>query len=388
MSKDLIVRELKSGQRRELRAFVTLPFHIYRDYPLWVPPMQTEIELATDPARHPFYQQGQAAFFLAERAGKAVGRIAAIDNHRYNDYNQSRVGFFHYYEAADDDEVAAALFSHAADWLHTRGLNRMVGPRGLVQGDGTGLLVEGFEHRPAMGIPYNPPYYAGQFERNGLRKLTDFHSGYLPGDYQLDPRVHRIARRVRQRRGYAIKRFASKEELRTWVPRVRSVYNQAFPQSFDGPLGFTPMTEGEAEFMANRILSLARPDLIKLVLQEDSLIGFLFAYPNIGPALRRAGGRLWPLGWLYMLWGLKTTRWLDVNGIGVLPEHQGQGATAVLYSELYKTVAKGRFRHADIVQVREENFKSLGETNALGVSWYKRHRLYHRSLGEGAANGS
>lgn len=377
------IRKIEFDNPSDVAAFIQLPHRLYADNPHWVPQMRADIRRALNPWEHPFYRAGEAAFFLAERDGEIVGRIGAVDNFRYNEHNQSRTGFFSFFESVNDPSVAEALFGACFRWLAERGLSEVLGPKGLLQGDGAGMLVEGFEHRPAMGIPYNHDYYPSLLEPLEFEKATDYFSGYLERGYALPPRVHRIVDRIKQRRGYHVKRFQSKDELREWVPKVKQVYNQSFGQAFEGPIGFTPMTEEEIEIMADRLLSLARPELIKLILQGDELIGFLFAYPNIGPGLRRAQGKMWPLGWLHLLWEMRTTDWLDINGIGILPEHQGRGANAVLYEELEKTVQGTRFKHADVVQIREENLKSMGDMNALGVRWYKRHRLYRRNLPEG-----
>lgn len=374
------VRQLDLSNQKDTAAFIDLPFHLYRAYPLWMPRMRSEMQMVLNPSEHPFYRFGEAAYFLAERDGHPVGRIAALNNHRYNEHNQSRTGFFYYFECAEDWEAAEGLFAEAFAWLERQGLEEVIGPKGLLQGDSAGLLIEGFDHRPAMGVAYNPPYYGKMLEAMGFEKVTDFHSGYMPGDYRLPARIRRIATRVKERQGYRVKRFANAEELRSWVPRVRQVYNRSFDESFQGPLGFAPMTDEEIELIADRLLALARPELIKLVLQGEELVGFLFTYPNIGPGMRRARGRLWPFGWLHLLWERWRTRWLDINGIGVLPAHQGRGANAVLYAELEETVRPARFAHADIVQIREENIKSMGDAKALGVNWYKRHRIYRRAL--------
>jgi hypothetical protein len=374
------ILRLSVDRPSDVRAFIDLPHRLYADNPLWVPQMRAEVRTALNPDKHPFYQAGEAAFFLAEDDGEIVGRIGAIDNRRYNQHNQSHTGFFSYFECIDDQAVADGLFQATFSWLTGRGLTEILGPKGLLQGDGAGMLVEGFEHRPAMGIPYNHSYYPAMLAKLGFEKATDYMSGYLERGYQLPERVHKIVDRIKERRGYRVQRFRTKDELRQWVPKVKEVYNRSFGQAFEGPIGFTPMTEQEIETMADRLLSLARPDLIKLIMQGEELIGFLFAYPNIGPGLRRAGGKMWPFGWAYLLWEMRTTVWLDLNGIGILPAHQGRGANAVLYTELEKTVQGTRFQHADVVQIREENLKSMGDMNALGVQWYKRHRLYHRDL--------
>jgi hypothetical protein len=376
----LHIHQVRPGDRAGVNDFIEFPHRLYSKDPNWVPAMRSDMERTLDPDQHPFYRSGQAAFFLAAREGEVLGRIAAIENQRYNQVNGTRTGFFTYFECVDDPGVSRALFEAAFSWMRRLHLELVIGPKGLLPGDGNGLLIRGFRHFPAMGIAYNPDYYQALVEAAGFHKATDYYSGYLTSSYRLPERFHRVVEQVKERHGYHVKRFRTKEELRRLVPELRDVYNASFRGSFSGPIGFVPLTDEEIQLIAKRLLSLAQPDLIKLVFQRDQLIGFLFAYPNIGRAIRRARGRVWPLGWLHMMMGLRTTRSLDVNGIGILPEHQGRGANGVLYVELEKTIKGTRFEHADMVQVREENMKSLAEAEALGVNWYKTHRLYRHEL--------
>ena len=374
------VSRVDLDRAEQVERFIEMPFHLYRNDPHWVPRMRTEMQTALDPQEHPYYEHSSAAFFLLQDENGPIGRIAALNPIRYNEFNGSTRGFFYYFECVDDSRAAGALFDAAFDWMRANELHEVLGPKGMLQADAAGVLVEGHDQRPALGVPYNPTYYSRLLEENGFRKSTDYLSGHLTRDYRLPERLHRIADRVKERRGYYIQRFKDKDELRAWIPKVQDVYNRAFQAAFDERVGFCPITESEMEIVAERLLSVARPDLIKLVMREDELVGFLLAYPNIGPGLRRAAGRIWPLGWLHIMWEMRRTTWLDVNGIGIVPEHQGIGANAVLYTELEKTVQDYDFEHADVVQIREENAKSMGDMQALGVSWYKRHRLYRREL--------
>ncbi len=374
------VRRLDLDNASDIDRFIRFPYRLYRHDPHWVPTMRGDMELALDPQRHPYYDHSEAAFFLAESGPDVLGRIAALNPARYNRHNRSRTGFFYYYEAVVDPVVTQELFAAVFDWLRERDLERVLGPKGLLQGEGAGLLIDGFDRRPAMGIPYNPDYYPRRLEELGFAKVTDYLSGHLDRTYQLPERLHRIAERVKTRRGYSVRGFEDKESLRAWIPRFQEVYNRAFRTAFGERVGFAPMTERETQVLADRLLSISHPNLIKLVMKDDEWVGFLIAYPNIGPAIRRAKGRLWPLGWLHILLELRRTRWLDINGIGILPEHQGMGANAILYTELERTLQNAQYEHADVVQIREENAKSMGDMRALGVTWYKRHRLYERSL--------
>ena len=132
--------------------------------------------------------------------------------------------------------------------------------------------------------------------------------------------------------------------------------------------------------IADRLVAAADPKLIKLVMKGDDVAGFVLAFPELGAALQRTGGRLWPLGWFHLMREAKRTQWVSLNGVGLLPKYQGVGANAVLYAELVKSVLAQSFQYADIAQVAETNLRSMGDMTAVGVRWYKRHRIYKRSL--------
>ena len=166
--------------RRDVRAFLNLPFAIYKDIPQWVPPLMPG-ERARFKPDYAFYRNSEAAFFLVlDDAGKPVGRVAALEHRPHNDYRNNKDALIYLYEAIDDDEVSRLLFDTAASWASDRGLSRLVGPKGFMTGDGLGLLVDGFEHRPAIGIPYNPSYYPRQWEEiGGFTKIVDYVSAYV-----------------------------------------------------------------------------------------------------------------------------------------------------------------------------------------------------------------
>jgi len=370
------VHRLDPNHARDARRFLHLPFELYKDCPQWVPPFEDEARGILNRAKHPFYRHGDAAFFLAECDGQTAGRIGVFDNRSYNEHNHTSTAFFYCFECINDAQRSRELFDAAFTWARQRGLTDILGPKGPLRADGLGLLVEGFEHRPAMGIPYNHAYYERLIMDAGFAKEHDHLSGYLPGDYVLPPRFHEIAERVKERRGFSVRTFTSKDELRTLVPGIQRIYNEAFANIW----GYYPADEAEMALVADRLIAISDPRLIKLVFKGDEIAGFLFAFPDLSAAIQRCRGRLWPLGWLDLLREAKRTRWLNVNGLGLLPRYQGLGATAILYSELVKSVSDFHFEHCDVVQVAEDNVKSLGEMKAIGVNWYKRHRVYRRTL--------
>lgn len=370
------IRKLDTTRKKDVHQFIRFPFALYRDSPLWVPPFWPEMTAVMDRSKHPFYAHSKADFFVAEENGETLGRIAVMDNRNYNRYHQRAVSFFYYFDAIDDEAVARSLFDAASDWAQHAGLNLLVGPKGMLQGDGIGMLVEGFEHRPAMGIAYNYDYYPRLVSALGFEKETDFLSGYLAGKHVLPARYQEVAAKVSARRGLSIKSFASEKELRQWIDRIGQVYNDAFVANWE----YAPITPAEMKIIADRLLSISDPRLIKLVMKGDDIVGFVFAFPDISAGIQKARGRIWPIGWFFLLREFKRTRWVNFNGLGLLPAHQGSGGTAILFSELAKTAEVFDFEHADVVQVEEGNAKSQAEMATIGVRWYKRHRVFRRAI--------
>jgi len=372
----LIIRKLDTSSRREIKRFIDLPFRIYRDCPQWVPPLVDDVKLMMNRRKYPFYEHSDADFFLAEREGRVVGRIAVLENRHYNEHARSRSAFFYLFDVENDPEAAAALFGEIEAWAKARSLTKIVGAKGFLQGDGVGVLVAGFEHHPAVGIPYNHAYYGELIERAGYRRQRDFLSAYLPGNVALPPRVREIAEKMMARRGFSIRTFSSKSELRGWVPAIVQTYNDTFVGNWE----FNPITEREGKVIGDRLLQIADPKLIKLVMKGDTIAGFLFGFPDISEGIRRAHGRLWPFGWFWLLREFGRTKWINLNGAGILAPYRGLGVNAILYVEMQKTIASGHFDHADIVQI-EESVLTLDDARTMGAQIYKKHRIYERVLG-------
>lgn len=360
--------------------FLRLPFVIYRDTPQWVPPLQMDERLRLDPKRFPFYKHSHAAFFIAYKSKTGArpvptGRLAILDNRPYNDFNHEAAAFFYLFECEDDLEAAQGLFEAGIEWARSRGLTKIIGPKGFSPMDGFGLLVKGFEHRPAFGLPYNPDYYPALIEACGFQRDRDAVSGYIGTDVQFPERIHELADRIKTRRGLRIARYEKRSDLRALVPKLKDLYNGALR----GTAGNAPVSDEEAEALANQMLWFADPKLIKIVMKDDEPVGFLLAYPNISAALQKTRGRLFPFGWLALLRELKRTDWLDINGAGLVPEYRGSGGMAILYSEMFKSVREsGQFKHAEVVQIGMENEAMQRDLENFGIDFYKIHRTYSK----------
>jgi hypothetical protein len=378
------ISQIDLNDKRQVEDFLRLPFSIYRDIPQWVPPLQMDESVRLNPKRFPYYKHSHAAFFVAYKrsnpvgkSSRAIGRLAVLDNRHYNEYNRERTAFFYLFECEDDLEAANGLFAAAFDWARVRGLTKILGPKGFTPLDGFGLLVKGFEHRPAFGLPYNPAYYVDLVEAQGFTRHGESVSGYLGTDIIFPERIHELAERIAKRRGLRIAHSNTRAELRALIPQIKELYNSAI----EGTTGNTPLTDAETDTLANQLLWFANPKLIKLVMSEDKVVGFLFAYPDISAALQKTRGRLFPFGWLTLLHELKHTDWLNINGAGLLPEYRGSGGTAILYSEIFKSVKEsGQFKHAEVVQIGVENEAMQRDMENFGIDFYKKHRTYHKPL--------
>lgn len=371
------IRQINPEHKKDVQTFLELPFEIYQDCPQWVPPLERDARRMLERKRHAFYQSGEAAFFMTFTAeGRATGRIAALDNQRFNAHNHSNSVFFYLFEVIEDEETARTLFEAVFDWASKRGRSDILGPKGFSALDGLGMLVKGFEQRPALGIPYNPAYYPKYIEKLGFTTQRDILSGYMSDQQRIPEKIHLLSERVQQRRGLRVQTFRRRRDLLRLLPHLKDLYNGALV----GTSGNAPLTDAEIRNIADQILWFADPRLIKILMKDERPVGFLLAYPDISAALQRTRGRLLPWGWITLLKELKQTEWININGAGIIEEYRGLGGTAILFSEMEKSILEGGFRHADIVQVGVENERMQRELSSLGIDFTKAHRIYQRKI--------
>ena len=369
--------KIESSDHYRVQQFIDLPYRIYKDIEQWVPPLATDSKTIFDLQKNPFYQHSTAAFFLAVLDdGSPVGRLVVLNNRNYNSFNQTRIAFFCLFECYQDQQAANELFNAGFDWAREQGLESIIGPKGFSALDGMGMLVKGFEHRPAFGIPYNPAYYPDLVELIGFKTQSDILSGYLGTNISFPEKIHKVSELVQQRKGLKIVSFRNKRELRRMVPKITAMYNQILGSTPGG----VPLTVEEANGVANQLIWFANPRLIKIIEKDNKPVGFLFAYPDISAALQRTKGQIYPFGWIHLLSEMRRTKWVNINGAGIIEQYQGLGGTAILFSEMYKSVLAGGFKHAEIVQIGVENDKMQRELREIGIDFYKTHRIYQRAL--------
>lgn len=374
----LSIEKLDTRVKGQRRRFSHLPFQFYHETPQWVPPILIDVEGALDREKHPFYEHSEADFFVAVRDGRDVGRLAVMQNKRYNEYHKTRRAQFYFFECEDSLETGQALFDRAYEWARERNLVEVIGPKGFAPLDGYGMLVEGFEHRQMMTMMnYNQPYLPKMMEAMGFEKEVDFVSCYADtSTFKFPDRIYSIAERVEKKGELKVKRFESKKELRAWAQRIGRTYNQSFVNNWE----YYPLTEKEVKFVVDNILTVADHRLIKIILHGEDVVGFLFAFPDISAALQRSKGSFLPFGIIDLLLELRRSEWVAVNGAGILPEFQGRGGNALLYAEMGKTIRDFGYAHAEMTQVAETAEQMRNDLISLGGKPYKNHRVYRKKI--------
>ena len=374
------IEKVDTENRSQVKRFVQFYYDLYKDCPQWVPPLFVDAYLPLNRKKHPFFEHSVADFFLAVRDGKVVGRICAGENIPFNKYHNTKKAQFYFFDSIDDQEVANALFQAVFDWSKARGLDTVIGPKGLSPFDGYGVQIEGTEIRQMMTMMnYNYPYYQKLVEALGFEKEVDFVSCYLPSEaFAIPERVERIAQWAMQRGNLTVKHFKSKKELVSWAQRIGETYNRTFIKNWE----YYPFSQGDIDYAVQNVFMVANHRLIKVIMHGEDIVGFLFAFPDASAALQRAKGRLFPFGIVDLMLEMKRTRTVSGNGMGVLPEFQGVGGNALLYYEMGKTMLDFKqFQFVEMTQVAETTRQMRADLKNLNGVEYKNHRVYRKVIG-------
>jgi GNAT superfamily N-acetyltransferase len=326
--------------------------------------------------KNPFFEHAEAEYFLAERDGEVVGRIAAIHNRLHNETHGDRVGFFGFFECVDDQAVADALFSAAADWIRPRGLDTLRGPASFSVNDECGLLIEGFETPPTLMMPHNPRYYPALHERAGFAKAKDlwcFEGTDPAGDFGA--RLVRATDLVQRRFGVTV-RPLKMADFDAEVARIKELYNAGWEKNW----GFVPMTEREIDHLAEQFKPVVVPELVLFAEKDGKIIGFAICMPDLNTAFRGNRSGAFLPGLVRVLWMLKTHRIgrLRVLLLGILPEYRGKGVDALLYARIWRNGNASRIHWGEAGWILEDNAAMIAGMVKIGWKHYKTYRLYDR----------
>jgi GNAT superfamily N-acetyltransferase len=374
------VRVRAARDRRDLKRFIDLPYRLHARDPLWVPPLRRDVKALLSRSKNPFFEHAEAEYFIAEREGDTVGRIAAISNRLHNETHLDRVGFFGFFESVDDQAVANALLDAATEWCRSRGHDVLRGPASFSVNDECGLLVDGFETPPALMMPHNPRYYIRLLEQAGFTKAKDLWV-YQGGDERryvpVPERLARGTELIRQRQGITVRPLNLKD-FQGEVERIKELYNAAWEKNW----GFVPMTEHEIDHLAEQFKPVVIPELVPMAEKDGKLIGFGIALPDLNVVFRRhRSGRLFPMI-LDLLWSLKAKRIrrARILLLGVLPEYQGKGIDAMLYHSIWTKSGERGIYWGEAGWILEDNPAMNAGLEKMTFKVYKTYRLYDRRL--------
>jgi GNAT superfamily N-acetyltransferase len=374
---DIEVSEVTT--RRDRSAFIKFPWQIYANDPAWVPPLIIERKAFLNRKRHPFYQHGDVALFLARKNGEIVGRIMASDDPNYNSLHESNVGCFGLFESIDDHDVAAALFERAASWLRRKGRTEMMGPIDYSTNYVCGLLIDGFQFPPTILTSHNPPYYRHLFESCGFTKAKDWYAWWFADPSKAVAHLRRLATRFNARCP-AVVRPANLRNLRDESRRLREIYNQAWKKNW----GFVPFTEAEIEFMTKELKPLLLPEFAWIAEIGDEPVGFTLCLPDINVVLRDLDGRLtrfgFPSGLIKLLLYKKHIRKGRLIALGVTEKYRRAGIAEILVLRVMEETMIKRGITGELSMTLEDNFMINRFLEAIGAQRYKTYRIYSKSI--------
>ena len=315
---ELKVRRVES--RRDRERFLKLPWSLYATNPAWVPPLLALQRDRLSPRANPYFRHADVALFLAERSGRVVGRISAQVCQLVQQHHGHGIGHFGMCACADNAVTAEALFDAASDWLRTRGMTRVMGPFDLSINDETGMLVEGFDDPPYVMMGHHHSYYSALLEDVGFVKEMDVfaYRGDVskPYDLRLDRLVQRATGdgRIKLRQ---ISRKNRSQELR----RVLEVFKDGWSENW----GYVPPTEAEVDRLVRHLRRLLDRGIVTIADVDGEDAGFMVVLPNLNEVITDLNGRLFPFGWLKLLWRLRFAQFdsLRIPLMGIRKQHQG-----------------------------------------------------------------
>ena len=377
---DLVVSPVAT--KAELKEFIRLPKRLYAGHKGWVAPLDLERQEAFSPKKNPLFQHAEVQFFIARRAGRVVGRISAQVDRAYLDQHNDGTGQFGCLVAEDDPAIFAALFAAAEAWLKAKGMVRVTGPFTLSINEEVGLLVDGFDSRPILMVPYDPPYAGPRVEACGYVKAKDLFSY----DYDVQNAPETIGRKLLDRAGLAGRVKVRTANMKMFDAEVRTlvgIFNDAWSDNW----GFVPFTQDEIDHASKAFGPVIVPELAVFVEVDDEAVAFIVALTNLNEAVADFNGSLNPINLAKLLWRLKiagvgSTR---VPLMGVKKRFRnhplmGAGLAMMAIDHLRANGKRIGKTSAELGWILEDNKATNNIIRSVGGVHYKTHRLYEKAL--------
>uniref|UniRef100_A0A7V3PT26 N-acetyltransferase n=1 Tax=candidate division WOR-3 bacterium TaxID=2052148 RepID=A0A7V3PT26_UNCW3 len=359
----------------DLDRFVKLPFILYRNDPYWVPPLLNDVKQTLTPGKNPFWSHARRQLFIAEKNGAIVGRVAAIIDTNYNQYHQTAIGFFGFFECENDLATVQALFTAVRNYLAAAGMKQIYGPANPSLNDEAGLLIEPFDGMPYIKMSYNPAYYPALIEQCGFTKVKDLYAYSVPLDQPIPEKLQRVLNALKNKPGLTV-RPVNLKDLKTDLKYIKEIYNDSWSQNWD----FAPMTDEEIDDLARQLKPIIQPAICPLVFYQDEPAGMCIALPDYNQVLKRLNGKLFPFGWLkFLLFKNRITR-ARLWALGVKRKFHNLGFDSLLYYESFIGAKKLGYTEGEVSWILEDNFAIIRPILMWGGKLYRKYRVYQSPL--------
>lgn len=358
----------------QLRQFINLPYQLYRDHALWIPPLRLEQKKLFAQSQNIVLQKCPYQLFIAVQGAKCLARAAVFIDGTYNAYWQEKTGFFGSFECINDNDVAAALLKTCEEWLRERDSKNMRGPINF-ESQNWGFVFDGFMFSPRIMAPFNPPFYNDLVVNCGFTKAKDLevYAAHV-ADYEIPERFTRHQERLMQKYQLTVRSVRMKK----LVEDVRIILDLN-NRSVAGNWGVAPVSLDEAEKIANDLKAIVRPDLILIIEAMGQPIAFLIVVPEIYTVIKDLNGRLFPFGFFRLLARLKKINEFRFWALGVVPEYQRRGIDSLLYLTIYKILRKQNV-YVEANYILEDNFAMKDAVLKLGMKKVRTYRVYEKQI--------
>jgi hypothetical protein len=370
------IREVKTSG--DLNKFIKFGIKLYENSEFAAPPLIMDDKLNLTKGKNPALDFCEAAYFLAYKHDKIVGRIACIINPVANETWNHKYARFGWIDFIDDYDVSKALFDTATNWARTKGMNGLQGPMGFTDFDKEGLLIEGFNQKSTLATIYNYPYYPAHFEKYGFEKEADWKEYLITVPEVFPEKFFRIAEIVRQKFELkSVKAKSRKEIVNNYGTKIFDLLNLCYKDLF----GFTKLNDKQIAFYIKLYFSFVQLDIISLVVDKnDNVVALGIAMPSFTKALQKAKGKLFPLGWYYMLRAFKKNDVIDLYLVASHPDYQNKGAISLVFVDIMQGAAKHGYKFAESNPELESNIKVSSQWSSFEHINHKRRRVYFKKI--------
>ncbi len=372
------IRVIPVTNRRQLAAFIRVPWGLYAQDPLWVPPLKLERRLHFS-SLNPYFAHGRWQGWVAWRGARPVGRISAQVDDLHRRHYRVKSGHFGFLECENDPEAMRALITESERWLAQYQTEEITGPFNFSINQECGLLVDGFGTPPALMMPHNHHWYAELLEQQGYSPAKDLYAYWVDPAFVIPPVMQRLVDRFGKSvrlRGLNRKRF--KQELET----LRSIFNDAWSNNW----GFVPFTQEEFAELGTSLRLFVPDDFIRIAEYEGEPVAFIVALPNLNEVIRDLDGNLFPAGLLKLIIALRKRRIktgrIPLMGVRKTLQNTPLGialALIVIHDLRQKVVAAG-MTGVEMSWILEDNKAMRSILERIGSKLYKTYRIYRKSV--------